>query len=161
MPSIEAAVGVAGPPIAASVFGIPIDFVLFAATLLGVALFHRQTLLVALVGTAAIALHKIFFTGFKTGPGLGGFVAHLGHEWVILANLLCLLTGFAILARHFEKSHVPVVLPKYLPHDWKGGFALLAIVWALSSFLDNIAGALIGGWMAICSAAQKRPEISR
>src|SRR5437762_13331785 len=56
--------------------------------------------------------------------------------------------GFALLSRHFEKSHVPVALPKYLPHDWKGGFVLLVMIWALSSFLDNIAAALIGGAMA-------------
>jgi hypothetical protein len=56
--------------------------------------------------------------------------------------------GFALLSRHFEKSHVPVVLPRFLPHDWKGGFLLLVVVWILSSFLDNIAGALIGGAMA-------------
>lgn len=128
---------------------IPVDFVLFGLTLLGVALFHRRrTLWVALIGLATIALYKITFTGFKTGPGVGGFFAHVEHEWVILANLLCLLTGFELLSRHFEKSHLPVVLPKYLPHDWKGGFLLLVIVWILSSFLDNIAGALIGGAMA-------------
>src|ERR1700752_1111621 len=105
--------------------GVPIDFILFGLTLLGVALFHRHTLVVALAGLAAIAIHKIVFTGFKTGPGVAGLVSHLGHEWVILANLLCLLMGFAVLSRHFEKSHVPVVLPKFLPHDWKGGFLLL------------------------------------
>jgi Na+/H+ antiporter NhaD/arsenite permease-like protein len=130
------------------VFGIPIDFVLFGLTLLGVALFHRHTLRVALTGLAAIVVYKIAFTGFKTGPGLTGFWLHLGHEWVILVNLLCLLAGFALLSRHFEKSHVPVVLPKYLPHDWKGGLVLLVMVWILSSFLDNIAAALIGGAMA-------------
>lgn len=129
-------------------FGIPIDFILFGLTLLGVALFHRHTLAVALAGLAMIAIHKIGFAEFKTGPGIAGFVAHLAHEWVILANLLCLLMGFALLSRHFEKSHVPVILPRFLPHDWKGGFALLGIVWVLSSFLDNIAGALIGGAMA-------------
>jgi Na+/H+ antiporter NhaD/arsenite permease-like protein len=127
---------------------IPIDFVLFGLTLLGVALFHHHTLPVALTGLAAIAIHKIAFTGFKTGPGVTGFISHLSHEWVILANLLCLLMGFALLSRHFEKSHVPVVLPRFLPHDWKGGFFLLVMVWILSSFLDNIAGALIGGAMA-------------
>lgn len=130
------------------VFGIPVDFILFGLTLLGVAVFHHHTLRVALGGLAMIALYKIMFTGFKTGPGVTGFVSHVGHEWVILANLLCLLMGFAVLSRHFEKSHVPVALPKYLPHDWKGGFILLAIVWILSSFLDNIAGALIGAAMA-------------
>jgi Na+/H+ antiporter NhaD/arsenite permease-like protein len=129
-------------------FGIPLDFVLFAFTLLGVALFHRHTLVVALIGLTTIALYKIGFTGFKTGPGVMGFLSHLGHEWVILANLLCLLMGFALLSRHFEKSRVPVILPKYLPDDWKGGFVLLVMVWILSSFLDNIAGALIGGAMA-------------
>ena len=130
------------------IFGIPVDFVLFGLTLLGVALFHQHTLRVALAGSVTIAIYKIVFTGFKTGPGVMGFVSHVGHEWVILANLVCLLMGFALLSRHFEKSHVPVALSKYLPHDWKGGFVLLVMVWILSSFLDNIAGALIGGAMA-------------
>ena len=128
--------------------GIPIDFVLFGLTLLGVAFFHRHTLPIALGGAFAIATHKIAFTGFKTGPGVAGFVSHLGHEWVILTNLLALLMGFALLSRHFEKSRIPVVLPKFLPRGWKGGFTLLVVVWILSSFLDNIAGALIGGAMA-------------
>ncbi len=133
-----------GPAIA----GIPIEFILFALTLLGVALFHNQTFYVALTGVLAVALYKITVTGFKFGSGVGGLVGHLGHEWVTLANLFALLMGFAILARHFEKSHVPVILPKYLPDDWKGPFALLAMVWVISSFLDNIAAALIGGAMA-------------
>ena len=131
-----------------SVGGIPVDFILFALTLLGVALFHNATLYVALTGLATISLYKILFTGFKTGLGLAGFFGHLGHEWVTLVNLFCLLTGFALLARHFEKSHVPVILPKFLPDDWKGGFLLLVMVFVISSFLDNIAAALIGGAMA-------------
>jgi Na+/H+ antiporter NhaD/arsenite permease-like protein len=138
----------AAAPEGPGVFGIPFEFVFFALTLLGVALFHHQTLYVALTGLATIAIYKIAFTGFKAGPGLAGFVSHLGHEWVILANLLCLLMGFALLSRHFEKSQVPMVLPRYLPHDWKGPFVLLVMVWILSSFLDNIAGALIGGALA-------------
>ncbi|MGB7503523.1 MAG: citrate transporter, partial [Azonexus sp.] len=131
-----------------TVAGIPVDFILFALTLLGVALFHNATLYVALTGLVTISLYKILFTGFKTGVGVAGFVGHLGHEWVTLANLFCLLTGFALLARHFEKSHVPVILPKFLPDDWKGGFVLLVMVFVISSFLDNIAAALIGGAMA-------------
>jgi Na+/H+ antiporter NhaD/arsenite permease-like protein len=128
--------------------GVPIDFVLFALTLLGVALFHRYTLQVALTGLAVIVLYKLAFTGFKTGPGLGGLALHMAHEWVILTNLLGLLLGFALLSNHFEKSHVPNVLPHYLPDDWKGGFMLLVLVFVMSSFLDNIAAALIGGTMA-------------
>jgi Na+/H+ antiporter NhaD/arsenite permease-like protein len=135
-------------PEAPNVFGLPVDFILFGLLLLGIALFHRHTLPVALIGLVTIVLYKIAFTGFKTGPGITGFLVHVQHEWVILANLLGLLMGFELLSRHFEKSRVPVVLPKYLPHDWKGAFLLLVIVWILSSFLDNIAGALIGGAMA-------------
>src|SRR5687767_11533188 len=95
--------------------GIPVDFMLFAVTLLGVALFHHHTLRVALIGLAAITVYKLLFTGFKTGPGLAGLAAHMQHEWVLLANLLCLLVGFALLSRHFEESRVPEVLPRFLP----------------------------------------------
>jgi Na+/H+ antiporter NhaD/arsenite permease-like protein len=130
------------------VLGVPLEFILFGLTLLGVALFHAHTLRVALVGLAAITLYKVLFAGFKFGPGLPGLASHLGHEWVTLANLFGLLMGFALLSRHFEKSHVPVILPKYLPDDWKGAFAMLVMVFVLSSFLDNIAAALIGGAMA-------------
>ncbi len=127
---------------------LPLEFVLFGLTLLGVAIFHHHTLRVALVGLATIAFYKIVLGGFKTGPGVAGFVAHVEQEWVVLANLLCLLMGFAILSQHFEKSRLPLALPKYLPHNWKGGFLLLVMVWVISSFLDNIAAALIGGAMA-------------
>jgi len=133
---------------AAGALGVPVDFILFALTLAGVALFHHHTLQVALTGLAVVALYKLGFTGFKAGPGLGGLALHMAHEWVILANLLGLLLGFAILSKHFEESNIPSALPKYLPDDWKGGFVLLVIVFVLSSFLDNIAAALIGGTMA-------------
>jgi Na+/H+ antiporter NhaD/arsenite permease-like protein len=131
-----------------NVLGVPVDFILFALTLLGVALFHQRTLQVALTGLAVIVVYKLVFTGFKTGPGFGGLALHVAHEWVILANLLGLLLGFALLSRHFEESNVPAVLPKFLPDDWKGAFVLLVMVFVLSSFLDNIAAALIGGAMA-------------
>ena len=127
---------------------VPVDFILFGLTLLGVALFHKRTLEVALAGLAAITLYKVLFTGFKTGAGLAGLAGHFAHEWVILANLLGLLVGFALLSDHFERSHVPLELPRILPDDWKGGFALLWIVFVLSSFLDNIAAAIIGATMA-------------
>lgn len=131
-----------------SLAGVPVDFILFGLTLLGVALFHHATLYVALTGLVTISLYKVMFTGFKTGAGFSGLLGHFGHEWVTVANLFCLLTGFAILARHFEKSHVPVILPRFLPNDWKGGFLLLVMVFVISAFLDNIAAALIGGAMA-------------
>jgi Na+/H+ antiporter NhaD/arsenite permease-like protein len=129
-------------------FGVPVDFVLFGLTLAGVALFHRHVLWVALIGLAVITLYKIGFTGFKAGPGLPGFGRHLLHEWVILTNLLGLLLGFALLSNHFEHSKIPAVLPHFLPDGWKGAFVLLVMIFVLSSFLDNIAAAIIGGTIA-------------
>ncbi len=131
-----------------AIFGVPIDFILFAAILLGVAIFHHYTLRVALVGLATIIAYKLLITGFKTGPGIGGLVGHFRQEWVMLTNLFLLLIGFGLLSRHFEKTRIPAVLPRILPHDWKGAFWLLVMVFILSSFLDNIAAALIGGAMA-------------
>ncbi|HEY7001670.1 MAG TPA: hypothetical protein VH330_08000 [Candidatus Udaeobacter sp.] len=127
---------------------MPIEFLLFGITLVGIAVFHHRTLVVSVIGLGAIVLYKLLFTGFTFGPGLSGLAASFAHEWVPLTNLLALLTGFALLANFFETSRLPAVLPKLLPHNWKGGFLLLALVWVLSSFLDNIAGALIGGAIA-------------
>ena len=130
------------------VAGVPVDFILFGLTLIGVAIFHHRTLQVALAGLASIVLYKLLFTGFQFGPGLGGLALHMRQEVVILGNLFLLLMGFAILSRHFENSRIPDEMPAFLPDGWTGGLALLAIVLVLSSFLDNIAAALIGGTIA-------------
>ncbi len=141
-----------------TLFSIPVEFVLFAATLLGVALLHGRTLQVAILGAVLIACYKMVFSPFATGAGLLGFGAHMVHEWVILANLLLLLVGFALLANHFERSEVPAILPNYLPDDWKGGFVLLVLIALISAILDNIAAAIIGGTIA-ASVFQKRVHI--
>ena len=127
---------------------VPVDFLLFAGVLLGIAMFHKHTFNIAVGGLVVITLYKVLVTGFKAGAGVGGLAAHLGHEWVTLANLLGLLLGFALLSKHFEDSRAPDLLPHYLPDDWKGGFVLLILVFVLSAFLDNIAAALIGGTVA-------------
>ena len=129
-------------------FGVPFDFVLFALTLLGIALFHRHTLPTALAGLGIVAGYKLAFSGFKDGAGWAGLGFHLSHEFSLLANLFLLLTGFALLSRHFEESAIPDEMPALLPSGWKGGVTLLVIVFVLSSFLDNIAGAIIGGTVA-------------
>jgi Na+/H+ antiporter NhaD/arsenite permease-like protein len=125
---------------------VPLEFVLFAATLLGVAVFHHHTLKVALIGLACITTYKLL-TGFDLPH-------HLAGEWVILVNLFALLVGFALLSRHFEESRVPQILPRILPDDWKGGLVLLALVFVLSAFLDNIAASIIGA--TIASAVYRR-----
>jgi Na+/H+ antiporter NhaD/arsenite permease-like protein len=130
------------------VVGVPFDFFLFGLTLLGVALFHHHVLKVALLGLAVITLYKLAFGDFSGTAGFAGLLKLLSHEWVIIANLLGLLLGFALLADHFEKTELPAILPNYLPDDWKGGFVMLVLVFCMSAFLDNIAAAMIGGTMA-------------
>ena len=127
---------------------IPFELVLFGLVLLGVAALHRRALLVAASGAVAIAGYKLLFGSFRSGPGWSGLRDHLAHEWVILANLLLLLLGFALLAAHFEDSGVPSILPRWLPDTWLGGLVLLALVFVLSAFLDNIGAAMVGGAIA-------------
>jgi Na+/H+ antiporter NhaD/arsenite permease-like protein len=134
------------------------EFVLFGVTLLGVALFHRHVFFVAVSGLFGILLFKFtHIAGFELGEHLLGHIpiwtqivdkAQRSGEWGILLNLLGLLLGFAILAKIFEESKVPEVLPRFLPDDWKGPLTLLVMVFVLSSFLDNIAAAMIGGTIA-------------
>jgi Na+/H+ antiporter NhaD/arsenite permease-like protein len=131
-----------------SVLQVPVAFILFALTLIGVAILHGQQLKVALTGLVVITLFRLFTTGFSTGPGIAGLAGHLAHETVTLLNLLGLLTAFALLADHYEKSHASELLLKVIPHNAFGAFLLLAGVFVISSFLDNIAAALIGGAMA-------------
>lgn len=127
---------------------MPVEFLIFGLTLAGVAIFHRQALPIAACGLATIIAFEWTFTQFPAGPGAAGLAGHFAHEWVTLVNLLFLLVGFAMVAAHFEASRVPAALPRYLPDDWTGAFALLVIVFVISGFLDNIAAALIGGAMA-------------
>lgn len=148
-PALAAETGAVGTPAAGiTPFGVPLEFFLFAATLIGVALFHHRTFTVAFTGLAIIIAYKFLITGFNAGPGVGGLAGHLWHERIILSNLFLLLLGFAVLSRQFEQSNAPEMIPRILPDDWKGGLALLGMIFVLSSFLDNIAAALIGGVVA-------------
>jgi Na+/H+ antiporter NhaD/arsenite permease-like protein len=131
-----------------TLFGAPFEFYLFGLTLLGVAVFHRRTLEVALAGLVVILLYQGFVGAFPTGRGLPALAEHFAHEWVILTNLLLLLVGFEVLSNQFEQSGLPDHLPNLLPDNWLGGLSLLGIVFVLSAFLDNIAAAVIGGVMA-------------
>ncbi len=147
--------GNTAPP---SICGIRIEFILFALTLIGVAVFHDKTFWVAIIGLSVILSFKfIFDPAFNFSEHFLGSAPLFDQladknlrqgEWPILINLFGLLLGFAILAKHFEGTGIPAILPKYLPHNWKGPFVLLIFIFVLSSFLDNIAAALIGGTIA-------------
>jgi len=142
-----------------SIGPVRVEFIIFGFILLGVALFHKQTFWVAVIGLSVLLTFKLIFD-----PGFHLFEHFFGTtpfgeqimdkelrqgEWGIILNLLGLLLGFAVLSRIFEESKVPDILPRYLPDDWKGPFLLLIFVFILSSFLDNIAAALIGGTIAL------------
>lgn len=123
--------------------GIPVEFYLFGLTLAGVAIFHRASLWISLAGLAAVIAYKL------SGPGAAaGLTAHFAEEWVLLVNLFLLLLGFAVLANQFELSNAPEAMPGLLPRNWTGGLFLLAFIFVLSIFLDNIAGAVVGGVVA-------------
>lgn len=135
-------------PITHHLFGIPLEFYLFALTLLGVALFHKHTMYVAVTGLTVILVFKFLtvpdFSLIQHLVGTGGKEG----EWKTLLNLAGLLLGFAVLARHFELSGIPDKLPAFLPDNWTGGLVLLGIILVVSTFLDNIASAMIGGSIA-------------
>lgn len=142
-----------------SIGPIRLEFIFFGMILLGVALFHKHTFWVAITGLAVLMTYKLafdpgfhfmehFFGTTPMGEQLMDKELRQG-EWGIILNLLGLLLGFAMLSKIFEESGVPEILPRYLPDDWKGPFLLLVFVFILSSFLDNIAAALIGGTIAL------------
>lgn len=142
-----------------SIGSVRLEFIFFGLILLGVALFHKHTFWVALSGLAVLMTFKLVFDpGFHFMEHFFGTTPMAEQlmdkemrqgEWGIILNLLGLLLGFGMLSKIFEESGVPEILPKYLPDDWKGPFLLLVFVFILSSFLDNIAAALIGGTVAL------------
>src|SRR5688572_26678453 len=79
---------------APAVLGIPVEFLLFALMLLGIAIYHRHVLPIAAAGLVAIVAYEALVTSFPTGTGAGALGEHLAHEWVTLLNLLLLLVGF-------------------------------------------------------------------
>ena len=142
-----------------SIGPVRVEFIIFGLILLGVALFHKQTFWVAVIGLSVLLTFKLILDpGFNLMEHLFG-TTPMGDqlmdkelrqgEWGIILNLMGLLLGFALLSKIFEESGVPDILPRYLPDDWKGPFLLLVFIFILSSFLDNIAAALIGGTIAI------------
>jgi hypothetical protein len=129
---------------------VPYAFVLFVLVLLGIAMFHHHTLQVALGGAFVITAYTALLAPDGDWAVAGGLWGHFVHEGEhTLLNLGGLLLGFALLADFFERSHLPLVLPRLLPKaSVPAAFALLAAVWTMSGFLDNIAAAMIGGVLA-------------
>ena len=136
-----------------SFYGIRYEMIIFAVMLVGVAVFYNKTRQVAIFGLVALCFYKYEFTdNFSVITKLFGYVNADGEfvkgSWNTYLNLLLMLPGFAILADIFERSNFPAILPRYLPSNQWTGAVLLCFVFILSTFLDNIAAALIGCSMA-------------
>src|SRR4051812_35053562 len=102
-----------------------LQFLSFGLVLIGVAVWHRRALAIALGGLLAMLGLLLLDSGVGDGSHL--LALHFSHEWVALTNLILLLLGFAVLANQFEHSNVPDVAPAFLPNGWADGFALLSI----------------------------------
>ena len=127
---------------------MPVEFLIFGATLAGVALFHRQC--AADRGRRACSrsiAYRVAVRGVsRRARALAGLAAHFAHEWVILANLFLLLVGFALLAAQFEAERAAegaAALPARRLDRRRSRCSRSYS--SLSAFLDNIAAALIGG----------------
>lgn len=139
--------------------GLRIEFVLFGLILLGVASFHKKAFYFSVVGFLVILTYKLIFDPAFHLPehffGEVDFIQQLVEhetrtgEWGIILNLFGLLLGFAVLSKLFEESGIPAIIPRFLPNTWLGPLILLVFVYILSTFLDNIAAALLGGTIAL------------
>ncbi len=72
---------------------------------------------------------------------------HLHEEIRELVNLGGLLVGFACLAYQFEKANISKLFASKIVNRFGGKVAeslILAMIWQLSGFCDNIASALVG-----------------
>ncbi len=134
-------------------------FLLFGMILVGIAFNHKHAFYYSVFGALTILVFKEWMSpSFHLLEHIFGEHSMVDQlmdkemrqgEWPILLNLLGLLLGFAILAKLFEDSEIPSLIPNFLSEKWTGPFLLLIMVFFMSTFLDNIAAALVGGTIAM------------
>lgn len=117
-------------------------FGLFIAMLVGLLLFHRHKLWVVGIGFAVLTAVFMWNMG-----GWDVWVDHFRekHRSHLLINLALLLPAFALVAYYFERSGASLGLARVLQSD----VALLWSIFWMSTILDNIAAALIGGMILL------------
>lgn len=121
-------------------FGISFEFIIFGAIILGIAVFSSKRVQIVVWGVLILIVYKIL-----VHSSFGNLNCEL---YVQLINLFGLITGFTVMAKHFENSGFSKRIPHYLPHGWLGPFVLLMSIGFISTFLDNILAALIGAEIA-------------
>ena len=95
-----------------------LQFLSFGLVLVGVAVWHRRALAIALRKLAAMLALVLLESGLSDASHK--LALHFSHKWIALTNLILLLLGFAVLANQFEHSNVPDVAPGLLPNGWAG-----------------------------------------
>ncbi|MGN0914944.1 MAG: citrate transporter [Succinivibrio sp.] len=133
-----------------SVFGIRIEMLIFALILTGIAIFYQHTLKVAVIGLLALCFYKYEFQdGFSVIKTIAGQYDAEGNfvegSYLTYVNLILMLPGFAVLAKIFELSNLSNLIIKRLPGGILGCMSIIAFIFVLSTFLDNIAAVMIGG----------------
>ena len=137
-----------------TIFDIRYEMIIFALMLVGIAVFYNKTMQVALIGLLCLCFYKYeFIEDFSVLKTLFGFTksdgTYVQGTFNTYLNLALMLPGFSLLAHIFEQTNVPKIIPKYLKGDKSAAFLLLLCIFILSTFLDNIAAAMIGSSIAM------------
>ena len=143
-----------------AIAGVPIDFILFGLTLLGVALFHHHTLRVAVAGLAVITLFKALVLASSWRPVAAGFISHLAPRMGDPrqpASACCSASRCSSQAFR-DKPRARRCCHAFLPTTGRAASCCSSWCSCLSSFLDNIAAALIGGTMATHAVPRQGPH---
>ena len=100
------------------VFGIRYEFIIFAFTLLGIAIFHNKTMIIALTGLIALLIFKIIFRGEESTAF--SFITHIygnkiaENELITIVNLAGLLFGYYHLRKHMDYSFAQIIQLGYV-----------------------------------------------
>ncbi|MGR3220286.1 MAG: SLC13 family permease [Candidatus Anammoxibacter sp.] len=126
------------------------QIIIFLIGIYCIAKYHDMRKLTALLMATSTGYLFFLMYGF---PSFGDIVTmepvahHLIEEIHELLNLGGLLVGFACLAYQFEKSGLSRLIAKKIIDRFDDRVAeslILAMIWLLSGFCDNIASALVG-----------------
>lgn len=138
---------------------VPMEFVIYAMMLLGIATFTRDNITVATFGFMGILIYKLTYNPnfelLERLMGVNNIYEQIIEgdfrfkEWFVVFNLLGIFLGLPIMASHFMKSKLVDVIIPSLRQDWTTPLLLLIVVFVLSVLINDITATLIGVVAAI------------